>query len=183
MQVAIVVLLGDTPPRLASPSSEGSPELPKLVHKYSSDRLTRSLQQLQAIDFDIVCFEFIYMAQYRYLFPQAFTVLGEHNIESSLLRRFADLQPQASDMARLMQEAAAVEAFADADREQTLLARYEDQHWPQFSLRTVVSPLDQAELQRRCPHSPTWVVNNGIDIQTTPLLQNETARKLFFSAR
>lgn len=179
-ELPIVVLLGDAPPRSASPSSEGSPELPKLVHKYRSDRLTRSLQQLQAIDFDIVCFEFIYMAQYRHLFPQAFTVLGEHNIESSLLRRFAELQPQASDMARLMQEAAAVEAFADADREQTLLARYEDQHWPQFSLRTVVSPLDQAELQRRCPQGPTWVVNNGIDIQATPLLQNETARKLFF---
>lgn len=170
----ITVLLGDTPPRL--------PDQPKLVHKYSSERLTQVLQQLQAIPFDIVCFDFIYMAQYRHLFPNAFTVLGEHNIESSLLKRFADLKPKQSDVNKLMKEAAAVEAFADADREKQLLADYEDQQWPQFSLRTVVSELDKTELESRCtvPEGATWVVNNGIDTEATPLLENDGARKLFF---
>ncbi|MEO1449406.1 MAG: ATP-binding cassette domain-containing protein, partial [Bacteroidota bacterium] len=40
---------------------------PKLIRKYSSRRLTKMLKQLQAVNFDIVCFDFIYMAQYRHL--------------------------------------------------------------------------------------------------------------------
>lgn len=155
-------------------------EQPKLIRKYSSRRLTKMLKQLQAVNFDIVCFDFIYMAQYRHLFPNAYTVVGEHNIESDLLKRFAALNQSKTSVDKLAKEASAVDDFANAESEAAKLAAYEDEHWPQFNLRTVVSENDRAELLSRCPQSETWVVNNGIDTEATPLLNNWESRKIFF---
>lgn len=170
--LSLVALLGDPAPDMEN--------APKLIRKYSSQRMEKLLTQLQEIDFDIVCFDFIYMAQYRHLFPRTYTVIGEHNIESDLLKRFAALNPNQAEVNKLVQETAAVDAFNDADSETLKLAAYEDEHWPQFDLRTVVSSNDRDELLRRCPGIETWVVNNGIDTQATPLLANTQARKIFF---
>ncbi len=172
----IVVQLGDALPR--------QPDEPHLIHKYSSDRLRRILQRLEPLGFDLVTFNFIYMAQYAELFPRAFRVLEEHNIESSLLQRFATLNPEKNKVDQLRREAEAVEAFVNADQETQRLAAYEDRLWPQFPLRTVVSALDQAEMDRRCPpgedRGETWIVHNGIDVRQTPLLEPIPVRKLFF---
>jgi len=170
--LSLVALLGD--------AATDAEHLPRLIRKYSSQRLGKVLAQLQAIEFDIVCFDFIYMAQYRHLFPNAYTVIGEHNIESDLLKRFAALNKDQTVVTKLVKETSAVDAFADAESEASKLAAYEDKHWPQFSLRTVVSQNDRAELMSRCPDSKTWVVNNGIDTESTRLLENKQARKLFF---
>lgn len=171
-ELSLVTLIGDTAPE--------SLDQPSLIRKYSSQYLYKMLTQLQSIDFDIVCFDFIYMAQYRDLFPNAYTVIGEHNIESELLKRFSALDSSQAEVEKLKQQTEAVEAFANAKNEATKLAIYEKEHWPKFDLRTVVSANDRTELLRRCPSEETWVVNNGIDTKTIPLLPNEKARKLFF---
>ncbi len=171
-ELPLVALMGD--------NELASIEQPKLIRKYSSRRLTKMLKQLKSINFDIVCFDFIYMAQYRHLFPNAYTVVGEHNIESDLLKRFAALNQSKIAVDKLAKEASAVDDFANADSEALKLAAYEDQQWPLFDLRTVVSVNDRAELLSRCPSSETWVVNNGIDTEATPLLNNWESRKIFF---
>ena len=171
-ELALVSLIGD--------HDVTSIHQPKLIRKYSSRRLTKMLKQLEAVNFDIVCFDFIYMAQYRHLFPKAYTVVGEHNIESDLLKRFAALNQNQVAMDKLAKEASAVDDFSDANGEAMKLSAYEDEHWPQFDLRTVVSTNDQTKLLSRCPHSETWVVNNGIDIEATPPLANWASRKIFF---
>ncbi len=171
-ELSLVALIGDT-------QVEGE-ACPKLIRKYSSQRLAKVLKQLRTVNFDIVCFDFIYMAQYRHLFPNAYTVVGEHNIESDLLKRFAALNQSKAAVDKLVKETSAIDAFADADSEAVKLAAYEDEHWPQFDLRTVVSVNDQTELLSRCPQSETWVVNNGIDTEATPPLNNWEVRKIFF---
>lgn len=171
----IVVLKGDYLPL--------DSDCPNLIHLYGSQQLTQILKKLQAIDFDIACFDFIYTAQYRHLFPHAYTVLGEHNIESDVLRRFNQLKSASVNLAQLSQESTAIDAFGEAEREVELLTAYEERLWPQFSLRTVVSENDKTALESRCPAEQmgeTWVITNGIDTHSTPLLHNPTAQKLLF---
>jgi tetratricopeptide (TPR) repeat protein len=154
-QLAIAVTLGDRPIPAAG--------LAPAIHRYSSHRMTKLLTALSAANFDLVVIDFIYMAQYRYLFPQAFTVLSEHNVESQILRRCADVQSTQADQTAIDQ-----------------LEQYEDQLWPQFDLRTVVSQQDQAIVDRRAPNGATIVVNNGINTQTISLFpDNPTPRILF----
>jgi tetratricopeptide (TPR) repeat protein len=126
----------------------------KLVHDYASQYFRQLLAQLSQVEFDIVVTEFTYMAQYRDLFPQAFHVLSEHNIESQLWRRQAVVQATALTAGAL-----------EADR----LMAFENQMWPQFPLRFVVSELDRQQLAQRCSVGETIVVNNGADTQTLAL--------------
>jgi tetratricopeptide (TPR) repeat protein len=130
------------------------PGAAQTVHDHSNQYFHQLLAQLSQVEFDIVVTEFIYMAQYRDLFPQAFHVLSEHNIESQLWRRQAAVQAAALTTAGAL----------EADR----LMAFEQQMWPQFHLRFVVSELDRQQLEQRCP-GETWVVNNGADTQTIDL--------------
>lgn len=170
--LAVLVAIGDAPVR--------QPGEPKLVHRYSSQRLRRVLRQLQPIPFDIVSCNFVYMAQYRTLFPDAFHVLAEHNIESELLKRSADLHQGTQQVQQLAEQTDAVKAFVAADHEADLLAAYENEVWPTFPLRTVVSDRDQQCLDERCSTGQTLVVNNGIDTHAiTPIPQAAQPRMLF----
>lgn len=169
--LAILVAIGDAPVRQA--------QEPKLVNRYSSKRLRILLQQLQAIPFDVVSCNFIYMAQYAELFPDAFHVLAEHNIESELLKRSAEVQ-EAARINQLAQQTDAVKAFVEAEADAQLLAAYEDRMWAQFPLRTVVSDRDKHILDSRCSPGQTLVVNNGIDTYNTPLLSRSTQKRMLF---
>lgn len=155
----LTVMHGDAPTR--------QPHEPLLIHRYHSQRMRTLLTQLSAAQFDIVIFDMITMAQYRDLFPGAFHVLSEQNIESQLLRSCH----QVTDVATLSQQAQqqqSVEAFLGAETEADRLAQYETEQWPHFPLRWVVSEIDKAELDRRCRLGQTIlgktiVVNNGVD--------------------
>lgn len=195
--LAITVMIGDALPRTA--------DQPALIHRYSSERLRHLLRLIQPAQFDIVLCDFIYMAQYIDLFPEAFHVLGEHNIESRLLQRCAAVQQDQTQQSQtqqnqtqqnqaqqnqtqqnqtrlqqIAQQSTAVRAFVESDRESALLAAYEDRYWPKFPLRMVVSEQDRLEMAARCAQGKTIVVNNGIDTQQVQLLPPTRRRQILF---
>ena len=161
--LGLTVMNGDAPPR--------QPHQPKLIHRYSSERMRKLLRLLQPANFDIVLCDFIYMAQYRDLFPDAYAVLSEHNIESMLLQRCAAVNPDQTQIEQLAQQTAAVKAFVESETETRLLAAFEEEYWPKFNLRWVVSQQDQQALDQRCAAGLTLVVHNGIDTTHVPLLE------------
>lgn len=165
-ELGITVMIGDSLPR--------QPDQPQLIHRYSSERMRKLLRLLQPANFDLFLCDFIYMAQYRALFPHAYAVLSEHNIESQLLKRCAAVNQNDAQLEQLAQQSAAVKAFVKSDREAELLAAFEDQHWPKFNLRMVVSRQDQQELDRRCDSGSTIVVNNGIDTTQVQLIERHS---------
>ncbi len=170
-QFAVTVAIGDTLPRAV--------EQPDLIHRYSSQRMTQVLKQLQAVPYDIVLTDFIQMAQYSLLFPHAFRVLGEHNIESELLRRSAQLQ-SATDLQRLASQHASIKSFTSSLEEADRLARYETELWKNYHLRFVVSDQDQQHLDQRCSTGKTIVVNNGIDTKKVRVIPDNPNKIILF---
>jgi tetratricopeptide (TPR) repeat protein len=151
-QLALVVDAGDRPAR--------DPNQPKGVHRYASQGFQTILKQLGQVKFDIVVSDFVFMAQYRDYFPNAFQVLAEHNIESQIVRRSAAVEADQAD------PEAALAAQQEADR----LAAFEDRMWPQYPLRFVVSEQDRQLMQQRCAIGETLVVNNGANTREIKLL-------------
>ena len=165
------VVLGDTPPIEL--------DQPALIHRYSSRRMRQVLTQLQAIPYDIVLTDFIQMAQYAELFPNALRILAEHNIESELLRRSAQIH-SAEELQKLSSQHSALQSFTPSLEEADRLARYETAIWRTYPLRFVVSELDRQHLDQRCPEGKTIVVNNGIDTQTVQVMPDNPNRIILF---
>ncbi len=160
-QLAVLVDPSDSPPLL--------PNQPHIVHRYCSQYFGQLLDQLSQVDFDIVVTDFVYMGQYRHHFPRAFHVLSEHNIESQLLQRTVIVAqtggPTAPSVEATLQE---------ADR----LAIFEEQIWPQFPLRFVVSEQDRQQFRQRCAIGTTQVVTNGAETRKIPLLPDNPAPRV-----
>jgi tetratricopeptide (TPR) repeat protein len=170
-QFCATVLMGDCPP--------STPNQPRLIHRYSSARMDQVLQKLSQIPFDFVLTDFIQMAQYHDRFPNAFHILGEHNIESELLRRSVQSQSQ-SKLQQLSSQNAAFKGFLGGLEEADLLADYERSLWPKFSLRMVVSELDREILEKNCTIGKTIVVSNGVDTQNILPLPDNANRIVLF---
>jgi len=152
--------------------------LPRLVREYTTADMGRILEALEAVDFDIVLIEHIFMAQYRDLFTPH-VILQEHNIESNVLRRFAELR-QSSGEEMFEQHTHAARAFQDAEREWPLMADYENDTWPKFPVRITVSATDKREIERRCTVGRTIVIENGVDtLAITPIPSTSSRRILF----
>ncbi len=178
-QLAVVVAPGDHPVSAAGQ--------PKAIHRYSSQRMEQLLTVLNTANFDCVVMDFIYTAQYRHLFPNSFTVLSEHNVESQLLWRQAEVlrsqltsQEARSNLKTKSEIESARSQLESLQLEASKLEAYEDQLWPQFSMRTVVSELDRSVIDRRAPGGKTLVVSNGINTKTIqPFEDNPIPRILF----
>ena len=170
-QFAITIVMGDSPAQLSNQ--------PNLVHEYSSERMLRVLSKLQSIPFDIVLTDFIQMAQYRVLFPNAFHVLSEHNIESELLQRSAQFQSQ-TELQILASQHTSFRRFLGGVREADRLAEYESETWPKFPLRMVVSEQDGQLLNQSCGIGKTIVVSNGIDTKTIQILPDNPNKIILF---
>jgi tetratricopeptide (TPR) repeat protein len=170
--LSIMVATGDPPP--------GEVDRPKSIQRYSSQRMVKLLNELKEINFDIVSFNFIYMAQYLDIFPDAFHVLEEHNIESNLLKRCAEVTQDSATVDKLAKQVAAVKAFVESETEAKRLAAYEDCYWQKFPLRTVVSEKDKQTLDSRCSVGQTIVVNNGIDTQSVMPIGNSSSQIVLF---
>ena len=170
-QFAITVVIGDSPAQLLNQ--------PNLVHEYSSERMLRVLSKLQSIPFDMVLTDFIQMAQYQFLFPNAFHVLSEHNIESELLRRSAQFQSQ-TELQVLASQHTSFRRFLGGVREADRLAEYEAETWLKFPLRMVVSEQDGQLLNRFCGIGKTIVVSNGIDTKTIQVLPDNPNKVILF---
>ncbi|PSF39497.1 hypothetical protein C7H19_01535 [Aphanothece hegewaldii CCALA 016] len=146
------------------------------IHWWTTQQMWRTLNELRVIDFDIVSFEFIFMAPYQSLFSHCFTVLEEHNIESELLLQCQTNTSQ-DDIDKAAEKVSGAKPFQNADREGILLQNYENKVWPLFSLRTVVSEVDQQKLESRYPTGKTLVIGNGVDTQYNALLETNLASK------
>lgn len=160
--LAILVPLGD--------NSVRQPNEAKIVNRFSSKRLRAVLEKLQNISFDIVSYNFVYSAQYIEFFPHSFNILAEHNIESELLQRSAEVKSAKALIDQLSVQTDSVKAFVEAGSEAQLLAAYENEVWGKFSLRTVVSDREQKIVDSRCLHGETLVISNGIDTQDVSLM-------------
>jgi tetratricopeptide (TPR) repeat protein/predicted O-methyltransferase YrrM len=170
-QLPLTVTIGnDTPPQ---------PGEPQLIHRYSSSRMRKVLEKLNAANFDIVVFDMIYMAQYRDLFPQAFHVLSEQNIESQLLRSCSQVT-DAKQVSQMAQQQSSVQAFVESETEANLLSYYERNQWPNFPLRWVVSDIDKADLDRRCSLGKTMVVSNGVDTKAIQSFEDNPNNRILF---
>ena len=190
-QMAIVVAPGDYP--------AGSAAYPKAIHRYSSQRMNQLLTLLNSANFDWVMMDFIYTAQYRQFFPNSFAILNEHNVESHLLKRQLEVTLEARrspsyvqlDLPFLPQsekpplEFKSTQTQLDSELERRRseanhLETYENELWPQFSLLTVVSELDQKIVQQRSPSTDAIVVNNGINTKTVKLFEDNPVPRILF---
>lgn len=146
-------------------NQEPTREYPEAVAPWWSPELQSRVCDLAQQGFDCVILEMVYLAHFADCFDCP-VVLAEHNIESVLFRHFSELQPNGPQ--KLRWRAAALQ-----------LAAYEQKVWPKFSLRTVVSPVDQNLLLARCPNK-TVVVPNGADCSAPPLAARpDTGRMLY----
>jgi glycosyltransferase involved in cell wall biosynthesis len=152
--------------------------LPRLIREYGSTDMRRTLEAIRAVNFDIVLIEHIFMAQYRNLFT-THAILQEHNIESNVLKRFAELRRRSGEEI-LEQHTYAARAFQDAEQEWPLMAGYENQTWPEFPLRITVSETDKREIERRCAVGRTIVIENGVDTLAITPVQDTNSRRLLF---
>jgi glycosyltransferase involved in cell wall biosynthesis len=170
---AIMVMLG-------TPISPRQPHEQKQVWHWNSWTMRKVINQLKNIDFDLVLFDFIYMACYRDYFPNSFTVLQEHNIESMILERCAEISKENSELEKIAEQVEAVKSFLDAKTEAKLLEEYETKTWLKFDLVTTVSEVDRLEIIKRCPTCETWVVENGVNTKTILPVNNQNAKKILF---
>jgi glycosyltransferase involved in cell wall biosynthesis len=168
----LMIYLGDTMPK--------DNATPQLVHRYSSHRMTKLLKAIAPANFDIVVSDFIYMAQYRELFPNAFHVLAEHNIESELLRSCAQANQDEQKLKQLAQQRDTIKDFVASGSEADRLATYEQQNWPHYPLRFTVSDLDRQHLMSRVPTGITLTVPNGVDTSTIQCFPDQAIGRILF---
>jgi tetratricopeptide (TPR) repeat protein len=161
-QLALVVDTGERPAR--------DPAQPKSIHRYRSPGFETILKQLAPVNFDIVVSDFMFMAQYRDYFPQAFHVLSEHNIESQIVRRSGLVAQEQAIKDHIGPDQAEHQAALEILQEAADLAEFEDRMWPQYPLRFVVSEQDRQMLGDRCAIGETVVVNNGANTREIQLM-------------
>lgn len=138
-------------------------DIPGKVYEKTTLNMQRTLNSLGK-RFDIVMFEHIYLAEYRSMFENTFTVLEEHNIESSILRQLVETGPADINEAKL---------------EAQKMQDYETANWPGFNLVSVVSERDRDEIRQRCA-CELIVVENGVDTESIrPVAYNNSDRILY----
>ncbi|WP_272075638.1 glycosyltransferase family 4 protein [Nodularia sphaerocarpa] len=141
----------------------------QLINKFNSWKMKRILKKLSNLNFNIVLFDSIFMAQYFSLFPQSYRILSEHNIESTILEGTLNIYNQKKVPS------------SSSQKELDLFKEYENQTWMNFPLRTVVSEIDKKQLDDRCVIGETIVVRNGIDIKKINLVNcSLDAKKILF---
>jgi tetratricopeptide (TPR) repeat protein len=169
--LSVLVMLG-------TPLSEKKSNEPTKVHQWKTWQMWKTLEKLKAVKFDVVTFDFIFIASYKELFSHTYTILEEHNIESNLLMQ-CHTNVRQSDVDQASEKSGAMQEFRDAEQEYKLLTAYENQVWSSFDLRTVVSEGDKQEMKNRCAKE-IILVKNGVDTKTIPLIDNEQGDKLFY---
>jgi glycosyltransferase involved in cell wall biosynthesis len=129
--------------------------------------------------FDLMQIEHIFMAQYAPLID-APVILHEHNIESLVLKREADLLAKEEDLQSPTNDP---RATRNAESEWKKMSRYESSIWPQFSFRIVVSELDRLEMTTRCPSGKVVLVPNGVRTdELQPVAPNGSSGVIFMGA-
>lgn len=125
--------------------------LPFYVGRNYTLAMQEAITAACAEKFDVAILEQIFLAPYRNLI-QAPAILGEHNVESSLLKQIAT----SSSYRKLT-------PFFKNPEQSELLHAYESETWIQFTWRTAVSEADRKVIQQRASGGETLLVENGID--------------------
>lgn len=146
---------------------EGIP--PNVLHRYSPKLQQWIDQQVRSGKFDAITCEHGVNAVYiRPEFRQSLrTILNAHSM--SYRWTLNHLQMNASD-----------HVWRDRIYLPTI-RRYEQRHAEQFSSIVVTTPEDQEELMTLCPHTPSHVIPNGVDLDLFPYrTQDPGGQKLVF---
>jgi len=162
------------PQRQLPQDSPDSLKVPWPARTFRTTEMLQTLEEIESIKFDAAIVEFIFLSHYRDLLP-ACTVLHEHNIESGIFRQYADLpNVEEEEIFGLRKD----RAFWRATW--MLMTQYENAMWPKFPLRVTVSADDKREMDSRCPHGRTIVIDNGVNTQATSLIPVGNSRKILF---
>jgi len=149
---------------------------PRQIGEHWTTEMHDTLYALnQMRQFDLVDIEHIWMAQYAPLLD-APAVLHEHNIESQVLKRYAEFSAQKQEPMLYSPRS----HFRDAHIQWPKLVEYENFMWPKFPLRITVSDLNYKEMVRRCPTGQVVVIPNGVDCKTfLPVASVDSTNALF----
>ena len=111
----------------------------------------RLLNLVRTVKFDVVHFDTVSLAAYRDCVGSTPKILNHHNIESHLLRRRIDFEP--NSLKRLYYAA-----------EASKLERYERRVCAEFDTNFTVSALDRKRLLDLVPTAKADVIANGVDV-------------------
>jgi glycosyltransferase involved in cell wall biosynthesis len=137
---------------------------PRVIREYWTPEMRDCLQELNSKNhYDLLDVEHIFMAQYAPLI-NAPAILQEHNIESQVLRRYAEwvTQQEESNNQFILPNG----AFHDSQSEWVKMASYENYMWPKFPVRLTVSDLDREEMVSRCSVGQVLTIPNGVNTKT-----------------
>lgn len=137
-----------------------------------SDQMRRRLADVLAEErFDIVHFDTISLAPYRALVRSGATVLNHHNVESHMMRRRVNQEPNWLRRAYFSLEAPKLEA-------------HERAFCPMFDLHLTCSRLDAERLLAVVPGISIEEIPNGVDLDFFPLAESPVqADSLVFAGR
>jgi glycosyltransferase involved in cell wall biosynthesis len=149
--------------------------LPLRIAEFQSLEMQRLLSTLnKEHSINLVHIEHIFMAQYI-SYIEAPCVLHEHNIESKVMKRYAELSPYYDMIHSVSAAYPSAIHFRNAQTEWLKLYNYETAMWPRFPLRITVSDRDRMEMLRRCAVGRTVTIPNGINTQEfTPIANLST---------
>jgi sugar transferase (PEP-CTERM/EpsH1 system associated) len=131
----------------------GRTPLPLL--NYTTDSMKRELERvLNEQDFDIVQVESIHLMAYLPIIRTArsrpLTVCDWHNIESELMRRYSECEPN-------------ILKRAYAGRTAKLMSQFERRAMSKFDAHTAVSHRDAEQLRTINPDARVFIIENGVD--------------------
>jgi glycosyltransferase involved in cell wall biosynthesis len=143
--------------------------LPLVVLNYTSPLVTREIERVLSSDsFDVVQIEGVFLSAYaqriRELAPRALLNSDMHNVESEVLARFADKEP---NFARRLY----------AHRTATLLRRQEDHLLRHCDSHTVCSEVERQFLLSRNLNPRVAVIPNGVDVASFSHSSDDTPRR------
>ena len=153
--------------RFVQSATAGIP--PNVLHRYSPQVQAWIDQHVESEKFDVITCEHGVNAVYiRPEFRQSLrTILNAHSMSYRWTLNHLEMN-----------------ASAHVWRDRLYLPtirRYEERHAQQFSSIVVTTPEDQDELMTLCPHTPSHVIPNGVDLELFPYREQDPGgQKLVF---
>jgi len=145
--------------RLSRSFAVGIP--PNVLHRYSPDLQAWIDQNVESGKFDVITCEHGVNAVYiRPEFRRSLkTVLNAHSMGYRWTLNHLQMKASANEW---------------RDRLYLpIIHRYEKRHAQQFSTIVVTTPEDQEELKTLCPHTPSQVIPNGVDLDLFPYREGD----------
>lgn len=126
--------------------------LPYTAQKYYSTQARQTISELvRQVKFDVLHCDMLDLAGYIYDYNPKATILVNHNVESTLMLRYAEIEKNPFKRWYLYLQ-------------YKKLLHYERKMCPMFKCSVAVSELDKQQLQLISPQARFSVVPNGVDI-------------------